>query len=258
MEAEGHVLDTSSYVKHHLTHLKVGEGFWAINLDTVIISFVLGAVFLTLFIVAARRATVSAPGKFQNFVEWVVEYIEKQVGGIYHMASKFVPPLALTIFAWVFLMNLMDLLPVDFLPWIFEKVGVQYLRVVPTADLNLTLALATSVFILLWVYGIWAKGIGKWALGWFTKPFGPWLAPANFLFRVIEEIARPASLALRLYGNMYAGELIFMLIATVIVPVQWALSLPWAFFHILIVFLQAFVFMILTTVYLSQAVSDDH
>lgn len=250
-------LTMSKYVSHHLTHLRWGEGFWALNLDTLIISIVLGFMFLFVFRMAALRATAGVPGKLQNFVEVFIDFIGQQVKDTYHGKSELIAPLALTVFVWVLLMNLMDLLPVDLLPYAASSVGVHYLRVVPTADLNLTLALSLSVFALTLFFNIKTKGILGFGKEILCAPFGPWFFPFNMLLRLVDELAKPISLGLRLFGNLYAGELIFILIALLPWWGQWGLGWVWAVFHILIVVLQAFIFMMLTIVYVSQA-SEAH
>lgn len=259
----------TEYIIHHLQSLKVGEGFWTFNLDTIIFSVALGLLFTLSFFFVARKATSGVPGPFQNLVESLVEFVEAQVKNAFHHAGPMVAPLALTIFVWVFLFNLMDLLPVDLLPWIASLFGVQYLRVVPSADLNTTFALSISVFLLLYGYGLKYKGLKKWTAEVLFHPFGKWALPANVLFRIIEDFSKPISLGLRLFGNMYAGELLFILMAltipsfavwdlsTLSVLLYPVLNMAWSIFHILIVVLQAFIFMTLTIVYLSLA-SEEH
>jgi len=244
---------TTEYITHHLTNLHAGHGFWTFHLDTLIVSGVLGFLVFGGMWLAARRATSGVPGPWQNFVEMVTSLVDSQVKDTFHGNRELVTPLAITIFCWVFIMNAKDLLPVDFLPWIMEHVfGVGHWKAVPTTDPNLTFAMSLSVFCLMIFYNIKFKGIGGWLHEVFTVPFGPWLAPVNLLFRIIEDIAKPISLALRLFGNMYAGEMVFILIALLGVW-QLPLALPWALFHILIITLQAFVFMMLTVVYMSMA-----
>ncbi len=247
----------TAYIVHHLTDLKVGEGFWTFNLDTLFFSAVLGIVFITVFKKAADSATSDVPGGLQNFVEMIVEFVDTQVKDSFHGRSALIAPLALTIFCWVFLMNAMDLLPVDLLPGIASLFGIPYLRVVPTTDLNETFAMSISVFFLIIFYSIKVKGPIGFAKEMLLTPFGPWMIPFNLLLKLVEELAKPISLGLRLFGNMYAGELIFILIALLPWWVQPALSFPWAVFHILIITLQAFIFMVLTIVYLSLA-HEDH
>lgn len=275
---------STEYIQHHLHHLQwqVGDSkFMTINLDSVFFTLLMAAIFLFLFLRTARKATAGVPGKFQAGVEMVVGFVDGLVRETFHGRSKMIAPLALTIFCLVFMMNFMDMLPVDWLPgaWVKgnELAGHDphhaYLRVVPTADLNTTLGLSLMVFLLIQVFGISHKGIGKFAAEAFTAPFHAegtvmkiLLAPANLLLRVIEELVRPLSLTLRLFGNMYAGELIFILIALmtwnslfssgmtyVMAPLQFISGFVWTAFHILVITLQAFIFMMLTVVYLSMA-----
>ena len=245
------------YITHHLTNLKVGEGFWAVNLDTLGISWILGCFFLITFYLVARKASSGVPWKLQNFVELIIEFVEVQVRDTYHGKSKLIAPLSLTIFVWVFLMNFMDLLPVDLLPYLGNFVGIHHLRDVPTADPNLTLGLSFSVFILIIFFNFSSKGFKGVFVEMTCKPFGPILFPFNFFLKVVEELAKPVSLGLRLFGNLYAGELIFILIALLPWWSQWTLGGAWAIFHILVITIQAFVFMMLTIVYLSMA-EDSH
>lgn len=245
--------DSVGYIQHHLSHLTVGEGFFALNLDTLFFSITLGLLFVISFYFAAKHATSGVPGGWQNFVETIVDFVDTQVRESFHGEDKMLAPLALTIFVWVFLMNFMDLLPVDLLPMIASWIGVPYLRVVPTADLNLTFGLSISVFFIVGYYGIKAKGAKHFGAEYFTHPFGIKLAPFNFILKVVEDIAKPMSLGLRLFGNLYAGELIFILIALLPWWIQWSLGGVWAIFHILIIVLQAFIFMMLTIVYVCLA-----
>lgn len=263
---------SSEYIQHHLTNLQFNlktmslgnGGFWTLNLDTLFFSLLLGAFFISLFGMVAKHATPGVPGKLQNIVEVVFEFVNSQVKDTFHGRSALIAPLALTIFVWVFLMNAMDLLPVDFLPKLVSFAGVHHLKVVPTNDLSATFALSISVYILLIYYGFKIKGPRGLFNEYFMKPFGPYpfpwnilVMPFNFFLRFVEEIAKPISLSLRLFGNLYAGELIFILIALLPAWVQWILGGPWALFHILIITLQAFIFMMLTIVYLSLA-HEDH
>lgn len=247
----------TAYIVHHLTDLKIGEGFWTFNIDTLFFSVFLGLVFVFVFKKAAESATSDVPGPLQNFVELIVEFVDTQVKDSFHGRSALIAPLALTIFCWVFLMNAMDLLPVDLMPAIAQLFGIKYLRVVPSTDLNATFAMSISVFCLIIFYSIKVKGPIGFAKEMLLTPFGPWMIPFNLLLKLVEELAKPISLGLRLFGNMYAGELIFILIALLPWWVQPALSFPWAVFHILIITLQAFIFMVLTIVYLSLA-HEDH
>ncbi|RYU58343.1 F0F1 ATP synthase subunit A [Methylolobus aquaticus] len=258
MATEAHSPEgATGYIIHHLTPLATGEGFWTLHLDTLFFSVVLGAVFLVLFMKAAEKATSGVPGPLQNFAEMLVEFVDTQVKDSFHGRSALIAPLALSIFVWVWLMNFMDLIPVDLLPSIGKAVGLSYLRVVPSTDLNATFAMSISVFALIIFYSVKVKGPIGFAKEMLLTPFGPWMIPFNLLLKLVEEIAKPISLGLRLFGNMYAGELIFILIALLPWYIQPALSLPWAIFHILIITLQAFIFMVLTIVYLSLA-HEDH
>ncbi|MFN7094364.1 MAG: F0F1 ATP synthase subunit A [Burkholderiales bacterium] len=252
---------TTEYIIHHLTHndlllAKGDKGFWSIHLDTFSMSLALGFIFLFIFSWVARRAKIENPGKFQLFIELIVDMVNTQVKDIYRGKSKVIVPLSLTIFCWVFLMNLMDLLPVDLISAFNHGIGQPetYWRVVPSADVNSTFAMSISVLFLIIGYGIKAKGLGGWLKEMVSAPFGIKLAPINLVFQLIELVAKPISLALRLFGNMYAGELIFILIALLPWGAQWLLGAPWAIFHILIITLQAFLFMVLTIVYLSLAI----
>ncbi len=267
---------STEYIQHHLQHLQwqVGEGkFMVINVDSILFSLALSALFLVVFITTARRATAGVPGKFQAAVEMLVGFVDGLVRETFHGRSKLIAPLAITIFCVVFLMNFMDMVPVDWLPEAALAAGIPYLRVVPTADINITLGLALMVFLLIQVFGISHKGIGTFVKEAFTAPFHSegtvmkiLLAPVNLLLRVIEELVRPLSLTLRLFGNLYAGELIFILIALMtlnaglssgitwlMAPLQFISGFVWTAFHILVITLQAFIFMMLTIVYLSMA-----
>lgn len=249
----------TGYIVHHLTSLHVGEGFWTLHLDTLFFSGVLGGLFIWFFKTAAEKATSGVPNLVQCFAEMMIEFVDGQVKDSFHGHNKstLIAPLALTIFCWVFLWNFMDLFPVDIFPMIGSLMGIDYLRVVPSTDLNATFAMSISVFALIIFYSIKIKGVFGFAKELLFQPFGPWLMPFNLLLKLVEEIAKPISLGLRLFGNLYAGELIFILIALLPWYIQPALSLPWAIFHILIITLQAFIFMVLTIVYLSMA-HEDH
>ena len=272
---------TSEYIKHHLTNATMcstdngiafnkacsDAGFWAWHVDTLAWSIGLGLLFLIIFRSVASKATTGVPGKMQAFVELVVEFVDDNVKSTFHGKSALIAPLALTIFVWVLLMNLMDLVPVDLIPWVSGLIGQAafgmdphdvYNKAVPTTDLNLTFALASGVFILILFYSIKMKGIGGFAKELTMQPFGhPIFIPVNFILETVTLLARPLSLALRLFGNLYAGELIFILIGAIGL-MQLPLHFVWAVFHILVIVLQAFVFMMLTIVYLSMASSDNH
>ena len=256
MSVNNSVITTGEYIKHHLTHVDVGSGFWTFNLDTLVVSIFLGFLILISFYLAAKRATSQVPSGFQNFVELIFDFVDGQVRDTYHGKSQLLTPLALTIFVWIFLMNFMDLIPIDFFNVIGKLLHVHFIqdmKIVPTTDPNLTLAMSFSVFLLIIVYNLAAKGIKGVAEEFFLKPFGPYLFIVNFFLKLIEELAKPISLGLRLYGNLYAGELIFILIALLPWFLQWLLGGPWAIFHILVITIQAFVFMVLTIVYISLA-----
>ncbi|BFT32081.1 F0F1 ATP synthase subunit A [Alteromonas sp. D210916BOD_24] len=270
---------TSEYIKHHLTNATMcstdngiafnkacsDAGFWAWHVDTLAWSIGLGLLFLIIFRSVASKATTGVPGKMQAFVELVVEFVDDNVKSTFHGKSALIAPLALTIFVWVLLMNLMDLVPVDLIPWVSGLIGQAafgmdphdvYNKAVPTTDLNLTFALASGVFILILFYSIKMKGIGGFTKELTMQPFGhPIFIPVNFILESVTLLARPLSLALRLFGNLYASELIFILIAT-IGYFQLPLHFMWAVFHILVLPLQAFIFMMLTIVYLSLACED--
>jgi len=254
---------SSDYIKHHLHHLSVGDGFWAVHLDTVVVSWIVGLSFLVLLRTASKNVTSDVPNKLQNFVEFLYDFADSQVKDTFHGKSKLIGPLALTTFLWVFVMNFMDLLPVDLLPLIVSFFGVEYLRVVPTADPNQTLGMALGVFLLVIFYSVLQKGFVGFLEELTCTPFKSkniWvkiaLVPVNFFLKMIEEVAKPVSLGLRLFGNLYAGELIFILIALLPWYIQWILGGPWAIFHILVITVQAFVFMMLTTVYFSLAFEE--
>lgn len=250
--------NVGDYIHHHLTFWTVGEGFQAVHLDSLAVSWVLGLLFLISFRIAAVRATAGVPGRWQNFVEIMVSFVNDQVKSSFRHKDPLVAPLALTIFVWVFLMNFMDLIPVDLATVFGRLFGLHYFKIVPTTDANLTFALSLSVFLLTFYYNFRYKGLTGFTKECFTHPFGIWLFPVNIVLRVVEELARPISLSLRLFGNLYAGELIFVLIAGLL-PwwAQWPLGGIWAIFHILVITLQAFIFMVLTIIYLSLA-SDVH
>lgn len=270
----------SQYIQHHLTNLKFdltsmsfdshAEGFWVLHVDSLGFALGLGLLFVLIFRAAARKATATEPGGLQNFVEMIVEFTDSQVRDTFHGQSRLVAPLALTIFVWVFLMNFMDLVPVDALPVLASAAGIDYLKVVPTADPNITFGLSLTVFALVIFYSIKIKGGWGYVKEFLTHPFGWYLAPFNLMLKLVEELAKPISLSLRLFGNLYAGELIFILIAVLTVGAgaslmtlplfvtQLILGSAWAIFHILVITLQAFIFGMLTIVYLSMAHEEPH
>ena len=266
---EAEPITATQYIHHHITYMTVGEGFWAVHLDTVLFAFGLGALFFISFYMAARKATAGVPGPWQNFVEIVITFVDDQIKAIFgaDRHSTLIAPLALTIFVWVWLMNFMDMVPVDLLPRAAQIIGgwfgyaphEVYLKVVPTNDLNQTFAMSLSVLLLMLWFSFTVKGPIGYLKELVTHPFHSGtlaldllLAPINLLLNIVETIAKPVSLSLRLFGNLYAGELIFMLIALIGIW-QLPLHLAWAIFHVLIIVLQAFIFMMLTIVYLSQA-----
>ncbi len=276
------VLTSSEYIRHHLQNLTWGHlpdgglgfaqnaeqakamGFWAINVDTLGMSLLLGIVFLLMFRSVAKTAVTGVPGGLQNFVEWIVEFVDSSVCGSFSGKNLLVAPLALTIFIWIFLMNLMDLLPVDWVPHLALALGVPFFKVVPSTDPNATFGMSLAVFALVIFYSIKMKGAGGFASELAFHPFGKAGLPANLFLEGVNLIAKPVSLALRLFGNMYAGEMIFILIALMfgggigLAAFGGALQWAWAVFHILIVTLQAFIFMTLTIVYLDMAHQTEH
>ncbi len=252
-------LTSQYYIEHHLTFLNSGGGFWSVNIDSLVVSVFLGVLMLWSMRRAALTATTEVPGKFLCFVEMIVEFVDETVRDNFEGKNRLIAPLSLTVFVWVLLMNLMDLLPIDLLPEIAKAVGLPYARVVPTADVNITMSMSLGIFILILFYSIKIKGVLGFAKELALQPFNhPAFIPVNLILEGITLISKPISLGLRLFGNMYAGELIFVLIAGLL-PwwSQWLLNIPWAIFHILIIVLQAFIFMVLTIVYLSQA-SEKH
>ncbi|WP_373099765.1 MULTISPECIES: F0F1 ATP synthase subunit A [Pasteurellaceae] len=259
-------LTTSGYIQHHLEFLKTGDSFWNIHIDTLFFSVLSGVIFLFLFYKVATKATSGVPGKLQCLVEILVEWVDGIVKENFHGPRNVIAPLGLTIFCWVFIMNTIDLIPVDFLPQIGNLFGIHYLRAVPTADISATLGMSICVFFLILFYTVKSKGISGLVKEYTLHPFNHWVfIPVNFILESVTLLAKPISLAFRLFGNMYAGELIFILIAVMysanmaIAALGIPLQLAWAIFHILIVTLQAFIFMMLTIVYLSIAYNKaDH
>jgi F-type H+-transporting ATPase subunit a len=284
-------ITSSEYIQHHLTNWTYGKhpdgdwgfahnaqeatemGFWAIHVDSMIWSIFLGALFIFIFRRAAKNMTAGVPSGFQNFIEWVVDFVNENVRGSFNAKNDLVAPLALTIFFWVLLMNLMDLVPVDWIPHLAGMIGHSvfgvdphhvYFKVVPTTDPNITFGMALAIFVLMLYYSVKMKGVGGFFGELALQPFGKWGMPANLLLEGISLISKPVSLALRLFGNLYAGEMIFILIALLYSGgIVWGtlggvLQLGWSIFHILIIFLQAFIFMVLTIVYLDMAHQEHH
>jgi F-type H+-transporting ATPase subunit a len=267
---------SGEYIAHHLTNLTYGRlpdgswgfahsaeqakemGFWAVNVDSMGWAIALGLVFCGVFYTVARKATAGVPGGLQNMVEMIVEFIDDIVGSIFTHKNDLIAPMALTVFVWVFLMNLMDLLPVDLLPMLATALGIPHMKVVPTTDPNVTMGMALSVFVLMLYYSIKCKGLGGFLGELAFHPFPKILAPVNLFLEGVTLLAKPLSLGLRLFGNMYAGEMIFILLILMYTSFLWApiagvLQWAWAMFHVLIITLQAFIFAVLTVVYLAQA-----
>lgn len=287
--AGAETLTSSEYIKHHLTNLTFGQlpdghwgiahtteeaasmGFWALHLDTLFWTTALGGLFLYFFYKASKNVTAGIPGGLQNFVELMMDFVNENVRGSFSGKNDMIAPLAMTVFVWIFLMNLMDLVPVDLIPFIAGAIGIHHMKVVPTTDPNLTFAMALGVFALIIFYSIKFKGVGGFIGELTGMPFEtknpllkPFFAVINLVLEGVNLLAKPLSLSLRLYGNMYAGEMIFILIA-VMYSAGWTLGifggvlqLGWAIFHILIITLQAFIFMTLTIVYLDMAHAEHH
>jgi F-type H+-transporting ATPase subunit a len=278
-------ITSNEYIKHHLQNLTYGQnpdtgiwgfaqtseeaqamGFWALHVDTLGVSFLLGAFFLLFFYSISRKLTPGVPSGVQNFVESIFEFIDENVRGSFSGNNPIIAPLALTTFVWVLLMNSMDLIPVDWVPELAKQIGSffgadphhVFFKVVPTTDPNATFGMSIGIFFLILYYSIKEKGLGGFVSELTLHPFGKWMLPFNLFLEGVNLIAKPVSLALRLFGNMYAGEMIFILIALLPFWIQWGLSLPWAIFHILIVLLQAFIFMTLVIVYMDMAHQKEH
>ncbi|MFO7706180.1 MAG: F0F1 ATP synthase subunit A [Halopseudomonas sp.] len=280
---------SAEYIQHHLQNLTYGKlptgyerydgtvveettwtlaksgaeatdmGFMAFHVDTLGWSVFMGLVFLFLFRTVAKRATVGVPGKLQNAVEMTVEFIQGVVKDTFHGRNALIGPLALTIFVWVFLMNSLKWIPIDYIPGLATALGLDYFKIVPTADPNGTFGISLGVFILIIFYSFKVKGFGGFIKELSFTPFKHWaLIPFNLFLELLGLLTKPLSLALRLFGNMYAGEVVFILIALLPFYLQWGLNVPWAIFHILVIPLQAFIFMVLTVVYLSAAHEDAH
>ena len=264
-------MTTVEYMQHHLTNNSVGEGFWTFNLDTIAVSVMLGALIIFVSMRLVRQMETGTPGGFQNFVESILDFVAVNVRDAFPGHNPLIAPLALTVFLWIWLMNFMDLIPIDLLPYLFQLITGNphaYLKVVPTTDLNTTLAMSLTVFFMVIFYNIKIKGLWGYTKVFLFHPFGKFLIPINIIMTLIEEVAKPLSLALRLFGNLFAGELVFLLIALIggtlavgaaalfWAPVQILLDLAWLIFHLLVITLQAFIFMVLTIVYLGMAHED--
>jgi F-type H+-transporting ATPase subunit a len=268
----------ADYVGHHLGFLKFGlrpdgswglahsqeeaaqMGFWGVHVDSMLMSLLLGVIFMAIFFTVSRKATSGVPGPLQNFCEAIIEMVQKNIKQSFFAKNDLIGPLSLTIFCWIFMMNLMDLVPVDWIPLLAQTIAGDphlYFKAVPTTDLNITLGFSVSVFFLIIFYSIKVKGLGGFLGEFAFHPFGKWALPFNLILELPGFLAKPVSLALRLYGNMFAGEVIFLVIALV-GYFQLPLHFAWAVFHILIITLQAYLFMMLTIVYLNQAHKVPH
>ena len=259
-------LTPTGYIQHHLQNLtmSVGEGsFWTLHLDTLITAVLMGLLIVFAFWAATRNATAGVPGKWQAFVEICLEFVDRQAKDTYHGPSKLVTPIAITLFFWILMMNLLKMIPADFIAKPLELVGVHYWKPVPTADVNATLGLSISVFFLMLFFALRAKGLGGFTKEFLTAPFGKWMMPFNLILNIVEWLSKPISLAMRLFGNMFGGEIVFLLIwvlggAGIIGAFAGGLfGLGWMLFHLLVIPLQAFIFMMLSIVYLSLS-EDAH
>ncbi len=266
-------MGTVEYIQHHLTNNSVGEGFWTFHLDTIIVSVMLGMLIIGVAMRLGKQLETGTPGGFQNFVESILDFVSVNVRDAFPGHNPLIAPLALTIFLWVWLMNFMDLIPVDLFPYLFQLItgdSHAYLKIVPTTDLNTTLAMSLTVFCLIVFYSIKIKGVWGYTKMFLFHPFGKFFVPVNIIMTLIEEVSKPLSLALRLFGNLFAGELVFLLIALIggtlavgaaalfWAPLQVILDLAWLIFHLLVITLQAFIFMVLTIVYLGMAHEEAH
>jgi len=274
----------AEYIQHHLTNLTYGQfpdgswgfahtaeeaaamGFNAIHVDSMFWSIATGLAFFLIFFSAARKATSGVPGGLQNFVEMIVDFIDDTTRNIFNYSNSLIAPMALTIFVWVWLMNFMDLIPVDWIPGLAGWLGIHHMKVVPSTDPNVTMSMAITVFALILYFSVRQKGAGGFLKELAFHPFPKWLFPVNFILESVTLLAKPLSLGLRLFGNMYAGEMIFVLLALMFTggflfgPLGGVLQWGWAMFHVLIITLQAFIFAVLTIVYLAQAyeVDEEH
>jgi len=270
----------TDYIRHHLTNLVLGKvdgewtiaqsaveasemGFWRYHIDSLGWSIGLGILFCLVFRRVAVGAKIRQPGRLQIFIEIIVDFIQKEVTQSFHKKNKLIAPMCLTLFVWIFLMNLMDLIPIDWIPHAAYLMGIPYMKIVPSTDLNITLGLSVGVLFAIIGFSIHAKGVSGFVGDLTMMPFASKstigkiaLFPANLLLETVGLLTKPVSLAFRLFGNMYAGEMIFILIGLVPFYAQWALSVPWAIFHILVITLQAYIFMVLSLVYLSMAVEE--
>jgi len=268
-------LGTVEYIQHHLANNAIGEGFWTFHLDTIFVSIAIASLIIFVAARLGKRLEAGAPSGFQNGVEGVLDFVSGQVRDTFPGKNALIAPLALTIFLWVWLMNFMDLIPVDLVPLLAQMVTGNpdlHLKIVPTTDLNTAMAMSLTVFGLILFYNIKVKGLWGFIKMFLFHPFGKWFVPFNVVMTLIEEVSKPLSLGLRLFGNMFAGELVFLLIALIggtlavgigalfWAPLQALLDLGWLIFHVLVITLQSFIFMVLTIVYLGMAHTemDDH
>ncbi|MDX1549514.1 F0F1 ATP synthase subunit A [Novilysobacter spongiicola] len=260
-------LTPTGYIQHHLQNLTVqvgeGGGFWTLNLDTLLTAVLMGLLMVVLFWLATRNATAGVPGKWQAFVEICLEFVDQQARDTYRGPSKLVTPIAITLFFWILLMNLIKMIPADFIAKPLELLGVHYWKPVPTADVNATLGMSISVFFLMLFFAIKSQGLGGFSKGFLTAPFGKWMMPFNLILNIVEWVSKPVSLAMRLFGNMFGGEIVFLLIwvlggAGILGMLGGAaFGFGWMIFHLLVIPLQAFIFMMLSIVYLSLS-EDAH
>jgi F-type H+-transporting ATPase subunit a len=256
--ADGTVLQEAQWTMAHTGQEAADMGFMAVHVDTMGWSLAMGILFLFLFRMVAKKATTGVPGGLQNMVEMTVEFIQNLVNDVFHARNPLIAPLALTMFVWILLMNTLKLIPVDYIPTVAHAMGLEYFKIVPTTDPNGTFGISIGVFLLVLFYSFKVKGVGGFSKELSMNPFNHWsMIPFNLLLEVLALIIKPVSLALRLFGNMYAGEVVFILIALLPLWIQWTLNVPWAIFHILVVTLQAFIFTTLAVVYLSAA-HEDH
>src|SRR5690606_37686800 len=252
-------LTPTGYIQHHLQNLTVqvgeGGGFWTLNLDTLLTAVLMGLLMVVLFWLAPRNATAGVPGKWQAFVEICLEFVDQQARDTYRGPSKLVTPIAITLFFWILLMNLIKMISADFIALPLTWFGFNYWKPVPTADVKATLGMSISVFFLMLFFAIKSQGLGGFSKGFLTAPFGKWMMPFNLILNIVEWVSKPVSLAMRLFGNMFGGEIVFLLIwvlggASILGLLGGAVfGLGWMIFHILVVPLQAFIFMMLSIVY---------
>lgn len=265
--SESTTITPEQYIHHHLSYWTVGEGFWSLNVDTLLFSLGLGTLLFFVMYFTVRRATAGVPGKWQNFVEFVLGWVHDNVKQVFHFENPLIAPLAVTLFIWIWAMNFMDMLPVDALPWIAQHIGEAagkdpeqvYLKIVPTNDLNMTFGMSLTIFLMTMYYSV-AKGPIRYTKFLFSHPFEAhgWVgrilvALPNLLMNIVETFAKPLSLSLRLFGNLFAGEILYVLIAVLPWWINWLPGFGWTVFHLIVITVQAFVFMMLSVVYLNMA-----